>query len=203
MKTETITNIFTYGFYLAVAFIVLLLLSSALPIPGGVKTFVVQSGSMEPSIKTGGIVVVKPARSTGSGQADSYAVGDVITFGPRSKTKPPTTHRIIEVKEDGNFVTKGDANDDEDMRTVSRYEVIGKVLFSVPFAGYAVAAAQKPWGFTIIVVIPAAIIIWEELQKIWRELQKKKDYKQRIEKREETEKETGPDTKENNEKTAV
>ena len=169
MKTETITNIFSYGFYLAVAFIVLLLLSSALPIPGGVKTFVVQSGSMEPSIKTGGIVVVKPA--------DSYAVGDVITFGPRSKTKPPTTHRIIEVKEDGNFVTKGDANDDEDMRTVSRYEVIGKVLFSVPYVGYAVAAAQKPWGFTIIVVIPAAIIIWEEVGKIWREMKKKQDYK--------------------------
>lgn len=133
----------------------------------------------------------------------SYGVGDVITFGPRSKTKPPTTHRIVEVKDDGNYVTRGDANTDDDMRTVSRYEVIGRVLFSVPFAGYAVAAAQKPWGFTIIVVIPAAIIIWEELQKIWRELQKKKDYKQRIEKREETEKETGPDTKENNEKTAV
>lgn len=195
MKTETITNIFSYGFYLAVAFIVLLLLSSALPIPGGVKTFVVQSGSMEPSIKTGGIVVVKPA--------DSYAVGDVITFGPRSKTKPPTTHRIIEVKEDGNFVTKGDANDDEDMRTVSRYEVIGKVLFSVPYVGYAVAAAQKPWGFTIIVVIPAAIIIWEEVGKIWREMKKKQDYKQRIEKREETEKEKDSDTKENNEKTSV
>lgn len=195
MKTEAITNIFTYGFYLAVAFIVLLLLSSALPIPGGIKTFVVQSGSMEPAIRTGSVVVVKPA--------DSYAIGDVITFGPRSKTKPPTTHRIVEVRDDGNYVTRGDANTDDDMRTVSRYEVIGRVLFSVPFAGYAVAAAQKPWGFTLIVVIPAAIIIWEELQKIWRELQKKKDYKQRIEKREEKEKETDFDAKENNEKTSV
>lgn len=150
---------------------------------------------------------------------ESYGVGDVITFGPRSKTKPPTTHRIIEVKADGNFVTKGDANDDEDMRTVSRYEVIGKVLFSIPYVGYAVAAAQKPWGFVVIVVIPAVIIIWEEVQKIWREMKKKQDYGHRVEKRlaqsnnddvvpvkqDSTgeEKEIDPGTKEKNEKTSV
>lgn len=189
--TEILTNIFTYVFYTAVAAIVLLLLSSAIPIPGGLKTFVVQSGSMEPSIKTGGVVVIKPM--------DTYGVGDVITFGPRSKTKPPTTHRIVEVKADGNFLTKGDANEDGDIRPVSRYEVIGKVLFTVPYVGYAVAAAQKPWGFTIIVVIPAAIIIWEELQKIWREMKKKQDYKHRVEKREEKETEIV----DNDEKTSV
>lgn len=189
--TEALTNIFTYVFYAAVAAIVLLLLSSAMPIPGGLKTFVVQSGSMEPSIKTGGVVVIKPM--------DTYGVGDVITFGPRSKTKPPTTHRIVEVKADGNFLTKGDANEDGDIRPVSRYEVIGQVLFTVPYVGYAVAAAQKPWGFTIIVVIPAAIIIWEELQKIWREMKKKQDYKHRVEKREEKETEIV----DNDEKTSV
>lgn len=170
-----ITNILTYAFYTAVALIVVLLFSSALPIPGGIKTFVVQSGSMEPSIGTGSVVVVKPS--------DTYAQGDVITFGPRSKTKPPTTHRIIEVKADGNFVTKGDANEDEDVRAVSRYEVIGKVIFTLPWVGYAVAAAQKPWGFMLIVGIPAILIIWEEAGKIWREMKKKKDYAERVEKR--------------------
>lgn len=181
--TSLITNILTYGFYTLVALVVVLLFSSALPIPGGIKTFVVQSGSMEPSIRTGSVVVVKPFPSTGSGQVGAYQVGDVITFGPRSKTKPPTTHRIIEVKADGNFVTKGDANDDEDIRAVSRYEVIGKVIFTLPWVGYAVAAAQKPWGFMLIVGIPAILIIWEEAGKIWREMKKKKDYEGRVEKR--------------------
>lgn len=165
-----LTDILTYVFYVAVALIVVLLFSSALPIPGGIKTFVVQSGSMEPAIGVGSVVVVKPV--------DTYQVGDVITFGPRSKTKPPTTHRIIEVKEDGNLVTKGDANEDQDIRAVSRYEVIGKVILSIPYVGYAVAAAQKPWGFMIIVVIPAVLIIWEEGQKIWAELRKKPATKQ-------------------------
>jgi signal peptidase len=129
---------------------------------------------MEPAIKTGSVVVVKPA--------DSYKVGDVITFGPVSKTKSPTTHRIAEIK-DGNYLTRGDANNAEDMRTVSRYEIIGKVIFSVPYVGYAVAAAQKPWGFGLIIVVPAVLIIYEEAQKIRKELAKRKDYKQRVEKR--------------------
>ncbi|TXH00560.1 MAG: signal peptidase I [Candidatus Moraniibacteriota bacterium] len=189
----SLTDGLTYLFYLAVAFIVLLLLSSILPIPGGVKTFVVQSGSMEPSIGTGSVVVVKGA--------ESYAVGDVITFGPRSKTKPPTTHRILEVKEDGNFVTKGDANEEEDIRTVSRYEVIGKVIVSIPWVGYAVAAAQKPWGFAVIVVIPAVIIIWEEVGKIRGEIRKKRDYAARVEKREEKPASAGEEHNEKKEET--
>lgn len=189
----SLTDGLTYLFYLAVAFIVLLLLSSILPIPGGIKTFVVQSGSMEPSIGTGSVVVVKGA--------ESYAVGDVITFGPRSKTKPPTTHRILEVKEDGNFVTKGDANEEEDIRTVSRYEVIGKVVVSIPWVGYAVAAAQKPWGFAVIVVIPAVIIIWEEIGKIRGEIQKKRDYAARVEKREEQPASAGEEYNEKKEET--
>ena len=176
--TQKMTDIFfkvlTYAFYIAIAVVAIFLLASMVPV-AGIKTFIVQSGSMEPAISTGSVVVVK--------SSDTYHVGDVITFGPRSKTKSPTTHRIVEVKEDGNFVTRGDANNAEDMRTVSRFEVIGKVLFSVPYVGYAVAAAQKPWGFGLIIVLPAVIIIWEEAQKIWMEMKKKKDYKQRVEKR--------------------
>ena len=176
--TQKMTDIFfkvlTYAFYIAIAVVAIFLLASMVPV-AGIKTFIVQSGSMEPSIKTGSVVVVK--------SSDTYNVGDVITFGPRTKTKSPTTHRIVEVKEDGNFVTRGDANNAEDMRTTSRFEVIGRVLFSVPYVGYAVAAAQKPWGFGLIIVLPAVIIIWEEAQKIWMEMKKKKDYKQRVEKR--------------------
>jgi len=44
---------------------------SVLGIPQGLRTFVVQSGSMEPAIKTGSLVFVKP-------QSD-YQVSDIIT----------------------------------------------------------------------------------------------------------------------------
>ncbi len=172
--SDRIFKVLAYLFYAAIALVAVVLIASAVPVPGGIKTYVVQSGSMEPAIKTGSVVVIKP-------MAD-YRVGDVITFGPKSKGKTPTTHRIMEVKE-GGFVTRGDANNGEDMRTVSRYEIIGKVLFSVPYIGYAVATAQQPWGFGLIIVIPAVLIIYEEAQKIRRELKKKADYKRRVEKR--------------------
>ncbi|MCD5396329.1 MAG: signal peptidase I [Candidatus Pacebacteria bacterium] len=89
------------------------LVVSLLPLPGNYKILVVQSGSMEPSIKTGSVVVVKPA--------SDYKVGDVITFGPFSKTKPPTAHRIYQIKEKNGqivYITKGDANNSPDQSFV-------------------------------------------------------------------------------------
>ncbi len=141
----------------------MLLVFSALPIPGGVKVLIVQSGSMEPAIKTGSVVVVK--------SVSDYKVGDVLTFGPYSKTKAPTTHRLVEIK-DGNYITKGDANNAPDTRTINKRDIVGKVLLDVPYVGYAVAAAKTPAGFTAIIIIPAGIIIYDEAAKIVREIKK-------------------------------
>ena len=156
-----------YIFIGLVAVIALLLIISVLPITGNYKVMTVLSGSMEPAIKMGSIVVVKPAKD--------YKIGDIITFGPYSKRKPPTTHRIydIEVIEGKTFyITKGDANNAPDPRKVAKNEVLGKVLFSIPYLGYAVETAKKPWGFMAIVIIPAVIIIYEEIKKIIREIKK-------------------------------
>ncbi len=128
---------------------------------------IVQSGSMAPAIKMGSIVVVKPA--------EDYKIGDVITFGPCTKTKAPTTHRIYDIKVvEGKpyYITKGDANNAPDQREISKREVIGKVLFSVPYLGFAVDFAKKPLGFALIIIIPATIIIFDEIKKIFGEIKK-------------------------------
>ena len=155
-----------------IAFIVLiaiLLIVSAFPIPGNYKVLVVKSGSMEPNIRTGSVVVVKPA--------SDYNIGDIITFGPYSKTKAPTTHRIYEMKVEGGetiYITKGDANNAPDTREIKKADIVGKVLFSVPFLGYAVDFAKKPLGFALIIIVPAALIIYDEIRKIFGEIKKKK-----------------------------
>jgi len=98
-------------------------------------------------------------------------------FGEVTKTKAPTTHRINDIKvTDGrvSYITKGDANDAPDQREIQKREVIGKVLISVPFVGYAVDFAKKPLGFALIIIIPAAIIIFDEIKKIIKEVQKRK-----------------------------
>ena len=136
---------------------------------GNYKIMTVLSGSMEPAIKMGSVVVVKPA--------DDYKIGDVITFGSYSKTKPPTTHRIHNIKVlkgRVSYITKGDANEEPDNREISEREIIGKVLFSIPYLGYAVDFTKKPIGFALIIIIPAGIVIADEVKKIYAELKKKK-----------------------------
>lgn len=176
-------KIFKAIYYLilaVIAIIAVFLILSVIPIKGGIKTLVVLSGSMEPKIHTGSVVVVKPEKE--------YKVGDVITFGENTKTKKPTSHRIYEIKDsDGvkTYITKGDANNAPDQKPVAESEIMGKVLFSVPYAGYGVVAAQKPVGFLLIVVVPAVIIIYEEAQKIKKEIMLKLDYRRRNKKRQE------------------
>ena len=129
---------------------------------------IVQSGSMQPEIKMGSIVAVRPA--------DDYKIGDVITFQV-AKNKEPITHRIYDIKVVGGepkYITKGDANNAPDQREISQREIIGKVLFDIPYLGYVIDFAQKPIGFSLIIIVPALVIIFDEAKKIYEEIKKKK-----------------------------
>jgi signal peptidase len=166
-------KIFQIIYYVLLAFVVMvaiLLIFSAFPIAGNYKIFVVQSGSMAPAIKMGSLVIVKPA--------NDYKIGDVITFGPYSKTKAPTTHRIYDIKVVNGqpvYITKGDANNAPDTREITKRDILGKVLFSIPYLGFAVAFAKKPLGFALIIIVPAVIIIVDEIKNIYKEIKKKKE----------------------------
>ncbi len=141
-----------------------LLIGTMLPIPGNIEIKIVKSGSMEPAIPTGSLVFVKPEAL--------YKKGDVITFGADTKTAVPTTHRIITLNDDGTYTVKGDANEEADESTVARRDVIGKVLFHVPNAGYLLDFARQPIGFALLIGIPAALVILEEALTIFRETRK-------------------------------
>jgi len=175
-----------YIFVGCLAIIALLLIVSIFPITGNFKVMTVLSGSMEPAIKTGSIVVVKPA--------DSYKINQVITFTNPSRKNEPITHRIVEMEViEGNplYITQGDANNAPDQQKVQPREIIGRLLLDIPYLGYTVETAKKPFGFMLIIVVPAVIIIYDEFRKIWREIKKlrnkKKDNQQdqKIEKLEE------------------
>jgi signal peptidase I len=158
-----------------VGIIALLLLVSSFPISGNIKFLTVQSGSMMPAIKTGSVVMVKPE--------NDYKIGDIITFGPMSKIKAPITHRINDIKVVGGnpvYVTKGDANNAPDQNQVQKKDVLGKVVISVPYVGYAVDTAKKPWGFALIIIVPASIIIIDEIKKIIIEIKKNKGKKDEV-----------------------
>jgi len=158
-------NFVYYTFVLGIMFIALLLITTLVPVPGNFKVKVVKSGSMEPYIKTGGIVVIKPSTT--------YEVNDVITFGADTKTQIPTTHRIVAKEVIGGsqvFTTKGDANDTEDSETTEFDEIRGKVILTIPYLGYVLDFAKQPIGFGLLVGIPALLIIFEEIFKIISEI---------------------------------
>ncbi len=103
---------FKISYYILITFLIAVagtLIISILPITGNIKILTVVSGSMEPNIKLGSVVLVKPV--------SDYKIGDVITFGEITKTKAPITHRIADIKISGNqkvYITKGDANNTAD-----------------------------------------------------------------------------------------
>lgn len=170
MKKE----ILKIGYYACLTFlgvVTIFLLASILPIPGNFKIKIILSGSMEPTIKTGSVVIVKPV--------DSYKIGDVITFQKRID-KESTTHRIQEIKVTGGnpqYITKGDANNAVDRGEISEQDIVGKLLLVIPYLGYIVNYAQTPIGFSLIILLPAIAIVYDEAKKIWKEITKLKNKK--------------------------
>lgn len=126
---------------------------------------IVQSGSMEPAISTGSVVVTQ-AR-------ERYQVGDIITFGSERAGQLPTTHRIIDdLVQNGElaFITQGDANESADLEPVRLSEVRGAVLLSIPYLGYVLDFARQPLGFALLIGVPAAMIVIEEVSNIYKAL---------------------------------
>lgn len=141
------------------------------PVDHGIDLRIVESGSMEPAIMTGAMIVVAPQ--------ESYAVGDVIMFESR-QARVPTTHRIVEVVEERGqtqYVTKGDANEEADTGMVTARQVIGGVVVDVPRVGFVLDFARQPIGFMLLIVLPALLIVFGEIDKIWRELRARRNRK--------------------------
>ncbi len=145
--------------------IVILIVLSILPIPGIYKLYTVRSGSMEPAIKTGSMAIVKPMTE--------YKTGDIITFNIYGDEDSVTTHRIFSIN--GNTIkTKGDANETVDVAQIKKENIIGKVIISIPFIGYPIGYAKTLPGLIILIIIPATIIVWEEIKKLKSEWNKTK-----------------------------
>jgi signal peptidase len=163
---KIISHIF-YGLFITLLLLVaLLFLVPLLPIENNISMKIVESGSMEPAITTGSLVVVIPTTS--------YSVGEIITFESTS-SDVPTTHRIVNISEENGervFTTKGDANEEADTNVVTENNVIGKVQVAVPYVGFVLDFARQPLGFGFLIVLPALMIIFGEIEKIWREIRR-------------------------------
>jgi len=53
---------------------------------------------------------------------------------------------------------------------VSLAKVQGKVIFTIPKLGYLVNFSKSKWGIILMIVVPAGLIILDELLKIGQEV---------------------------------
>lgn len=166
---KTIYVLLTFSVFFLLPFVVITLVTSKSDILSGMKSFVIVSGSMEPSIPTGSIIYTI--------KKDFYSNKDVIAFRENGRT---ISHRIIGVQGIGNelyYATKGDANNVEDNTLIAKSEVVGKSVFQIPYLGRIVMAFKTPIGFGIGIVIPSILFIAMELWNIKREIEKETEKK--------------------------
>ncbi len=148
-------------------------------VPGGYRLYVVQSGSMEPVLKRKAVVLVQ--------SQSEYEKGEIVTIDESPNSEVTVTHRIHEIEEEEGkrvFITKGDANDSPDGEKRVQDQIIGQVIFSVPYLGYPVSFAQTQEGLLVLVIIPAVIIVYSEIISIKNEVVKMINKKKKKEKSE-------------------
>ena len=129
----------------------------------GYRLYVVQSGSMEPDIQTGSLVISKRE------SPENLVIGDVVTFKSKDDSTTLVTHRIEQIsKENGelSFITKGDANDVIDLEPVKPENIIARVQYDIPYLGYMTEFIKTKQGMLLVVIIPAIALLLIEIFKL-------------------------------------
>lgn len=156
------------GFVALLVIVIPFVVYAAPQVVGAEQGYVVLSGSMEPVMSPGDVIIVDGV------SAAAIQQGDVITYGG-GDGETPTTHRVIEVveQEDGvAFRTKGDANEDPDGQLVTPDRVDGRVLtlagylIVIPYIGYVIQFMQTSTGFMALFVVPMVLLIVSELWNV-------------------------------------
>lgn len=158
---RTIINILSV---LMIVLALFVLLSVIMTKPGqapsvlGYSSFRVLSGSMEPTIRTGSMILVKAT------DPSEIAPDDIISFYSSDPALggAVNTHRVLSVeKQNGVYIfhTKGDANLIPDEYTTSGTDVIGVVVFTSYVLGFLIRLLSNPLVFIPIIMVPLLLIL--------------------------------------------
>jgi signal peptidase I len=130
-----------------------------LPRVTGYDVLIVRGGSMEPAIPAGGVEIIDRGARTPT-------VGDVVAFRENGSI---VTHRVVGFEE-GLMVTRGDANQTDDGMRRRPQDVVGTVVADVPYVGRMLYVVQQPLVFLLLLGLTGGVLIWSEVQVIYRKL---------------------------------
>lgn len=107
----------------------------------------VVSGSMEPAIPVGSIVLIH--------EQDTYQIGDMIAYETDSGVA--ITHRIISIQENS-VITQGDANKKPDPPFTDD-KIIGKIEIVIPYIGALILFLKHPAMLIFLGILVAISIL--------------------------------------------
>ena len=126
----------------------------------GYSIFRVSSGSMEPELKVGDIILDKVVDNP-----EDLKVGDVITFKSDDYGDLLVTHKVIKAPYEDNgklmLQTKGVANELED-KPISTDKVKGIMICKVDYLDTVYNVFLSPWGLLILIAL-IVIIFFDEI----------------------------------------
>ncbi|HHU59718.1 TPA: signal peptidase I [bacterium] len=128
----------------------------------GYSTLIVVSGSMEPEYKVREFIIMKKV------PFDSIKEGDIISFYydiTGNGRKELVTHRVINIKQDGTLVTRGDNASIYDTQDVKQSDFVGRIVYNSFTIGVILYSLIE---YNILVLIIASFFIYLIVKQIKR-----------------------------------
>lgn len=145
-------------FVILIFFILLNILSMNNKSLFGFRIYRVISGSMQPALQIGDVIIIK--------KANNYAEKDIITYDNGLTT---ITHRIKSINGD-EIVTEGDANDAPD-KPITKDRILGKYFFRIStFSVFSIMLTGKTI-YLIMVLVLFAILLFAIGDRVTRNLE--------------------------------
>lgn len=145
-------------FVILIFFILLNILSMNNKSLFGFRIYRVISGSMQPALQIGDVIIIK--------KANNYAEKDIITYDNGLTT---ITHRIKSINGD-EIITEGDANDAPD-KPITKDRILGKYFFRIStFSVFSIMLTGKTI-YLIMVLVLFAILLFAISDRVARNLE--------------------------------
>ena len=134
----------------------------------------VASGSMEPNLKVGDLIIIQT-------NDYNYRPGDIVTF--KDSNGSFVTHRIVTIS--GNeAITRGDANNTVD-KPIMLDKIVGKYKYKLSYLGHIMSAFRNTSTLIIVLVIGTIICFVlslkdSEEKELEEEIRKEKEFEERM-----------------------
>lgn len=135
-----------------------LLVVASIPLVSSWSGYVVRSGSMEPGLSAGDVVVAQPLPS-----GEPIPVGRVMVFENPDVTSAHTTmiHRVVEKLDTGEFATAGDANRENDSTPAATDDFRARPTLVVPYVGLPLTwLASRDLGPLILWLVAVSVALY-------------------------------------------